>query len=75
MRKRFEMTEADLATILEACKPVPMIALQCGSRLSQQERANAAWVALGQRMGFDGMSVQPTREGDRVFTAEAKEDE
>lgn len=36
---------------------------------SQQERANEAWKKLGDRMGFDFMTVEPTRKGDRIFTA------
>lgn len=73
MRQNFEMTEADLAGILEACKSVPMIMLQCGTPRSPQENANAAWQALGDRMGFDHMTVRPTGAGDRFFSAEAKE--
>jgi hypothetical protein len=63
------MTEEDLSKILDACKPVPMIMLQCGTPSSPQENANRAWAALGERMGFDYMTVQPTGKGDRFFTA------
>lgn len=73
MRKRYEMTQAQLDKILDACKPVPMIALQCGAPSSPQENANRAWEALGNELGFDHMSVQPTSEGNRVFTAESKD--
>ena len=35
-----------------------------------QATANAAWIALGQKMGFDGMTVQAAYgAGPRVFTA------
>lgn len=68
-RTEFEMTQADLDKLLAAMKPVPMIALQCGMPRSQQENANAAWAELGKRMGFDPMTVQPTRRGDRFFSA------
>ena len=64
------MTPTDLEKILDACKPVPMIMLQCGPGRSPQERANDAWAELGSRMGFDHMTVQPTGNGDRFFTAE-----
>ena len=70
MRRRFMMTEEQLERLLEACKPVPMIMLQCGAPRSPQERANDAWKALGKEMGFQHMTVRPTGEGDRVFTAE-----
>lgn len=69
-RKHFEMTEADLEKILEACRPVPMIMLHVGRHRSVQENANAAWAELGSRMGFDPMTVLPlTGQGQRFFTA------
>ena len=71
MRVNFEMTPDDLSKLLESMKPVPMIALQCGSPRSVQENANAAWAKLGERMGFDPMTVRPTGKGDRFFSAEA----
>lgn len=70
MRKDFEMSESDLQALLNAMKPSPAIMLQCGPISSVQERANAAWCALGQRMGFDGMTVRPNGKGDRFFSAE-----
>lgn len=70
MRKEFEMTEDQLAALLEACKPVRLIMLQCGQPSSPQENANRAWCSLGKEMGFDGMTVKPTGKGDRFFTAE-----
>jgi hypothetical protein len=73
MRKEFEMSEGDMKELLEACRPVPMIMLQCGNPPSQQENANRAWCRLGDKMGFDGMTVEPTGKGDRFFTAEARE--
>jgi hypothetical protein len=75
-RTNYEMTEEDLATLMEACKPVPMIMLQCGNPSSVQDNANRAWAALGKKMGFDGMTVQP-REGfgSRFFTAIPSENE
>lgn len=74
-RTNYEMTEDDLKTILEACKPVPMIMLQCGTPRSPQERANDAWAALGTKMGFDHMTVQPAGRGDRFFSAIPSETE
>lgn len=58
MRKNYKMTEEQYDKLLAACKPVPLIALQCGMPASQQERANVAWGALGDEMGFEGMTVQ-----------------
>lgn len=70
-RKRYEMTEDDLAALMEASRPVPMIMLQCGTPPSPQEHANAAWRRLGKKMGFRSMTVEPvTGAGQRVFTAE-----
>jgi hypothetical protein len=71
MRKSYEMTEADLASLLSAMKPELMIALQCGTPPSIQERANRAWSVLGATMGFDFTTVSPNGRGDRFFTAEA----
>jgi hypothetical protein len=75
-RTEYEMTEADLVKILDACKSVPMIMLQCGPGRSPQERANDAWAELGARMGFDEMTVRPQEgKGDRFFTAVPSENE
>ena len=66
----FEMTDEDLAALLTACKPVSMIALQCGTPRSPQENANAAWAALGKKIGFDHMTVQPIPgKGQKFFMA------
>lgn len=72
MRIDFEMTEAQLQTLMEACRPVPLIAIHCGMPASPQERANAAWAKLGKVMGFDPMTVRPTGKGDRFFSAEVE---
>jgi hypothetical protein len=69
MRSDFEMTWDDLSTLLQAMKPAPMIMLQCGTPRSVQENANAAWARLGEKMGFDPMSVRPNGKGDRFFSA------
>jgi len=71
MRREYEMSQEQLDRLLEACKPVPMIALQCGPVRSPQQNANDAWAALGKEMGFDSTTVQPARgKGDRYFTAD-----
>lgn len=63
------MTQEDLDVILEAWKAVPMIMLQCGSASSPQENANRAWESLGNKMGFDHMTVQPAGGSMRFFSA------
>lgn len=67
----FEMSEADYAELLAACRPTPAMYLSGGMRMtaSPQENANAAWVRLGKKMGFNGMSVRPSRRGPRFFFA------
>lgn len=73
MRRRYEMTESQLAKLYEACAPRPAIMLNIPQR-SPQQIANEAWQSLGDEMGFDWTTVQPTaKEGDRVFTAIPKE--
>jgi hypothetical protein len=72
-RMNFEMTEADLDELLQACRSVPLIALQCGSPPSPQENANAAWDRLGEKMGFYGSTVKPTGKNNRFFNAIPKE--
>lgn len=76
-RTNYEMTEADLRKILDACKPVPMIMLHIGGGpRSQQDRANDAWAELGARMGFDSMTVLPIEgKSSRFFTAVPNETE
>lgn len=69
-RRDYEMTEADLAKLLEAMKPVPYMVIGGMRPVSQQENANAAWAELGKRMGFEPMSVRPNGRGDRFFNAE-----
>lgn len=70
-RREYEMTEADLAKLLDASKPVALIALNAGMPGSPQENANRAWQQLGHRMGFNYLSVRPTPgKGQRFFTAE-----
>lgn len=72
MKTDYEMTEVDLAKIMDACKPVPYLVMGGIPPRSPQENANAAWVELGTRMGFDPMTVEPTGKGDRFFRATPK---
>jgi len=69
--KEFCLTEEQFKELIEACKPIPLIALNCGMPPSPQEMANAAWKKLGDEMGFDYMSVKPCPgKGPRYFMAE-----
>lgn len=68
-RKEYELTTEQFNKLIEACRSVPAIMLQCGMPSSPQENANRAWCALGQELGFDGMSVEPSSKGQRFFTA------
>ena len=70
--KEYEMTESDLNTIKEACKPVPYMVIGNNLPTSPQENANNAWESLGNRMGFKFMTVSPSNKGERFFTAEEK---
>ena len=75
-RVDYEMTEDDLKKLMEACEPTPMIMLQTGSPPSQQESANNAWKRMGEKMGFDSMTVQPIAgKGTRFFSAVPSETE
>lgn len=69
MRRNYEMSESQLKKLIDACKPVPLIMLQCGMPRSPQENANAAWAELGSELGFDHMTVKPSGAGQRFFTA------
>jgi hypothetical protein len=62
----YRMSQADFDGIMEAinnARRTPLIALNIGLPTSPQEAANQAWMDLGQRLGFDGMSVRPGRDG------------
>lgn len=72
-RRDYEMTEADLQTLLDAMRPVPYMIVGGTAPISRQENANNAWEALGRRMGFKHMTVRPNGRGDRFFSAEPKE--
>jgi hypothetical protein len=49
---------------------VPLHTIECGTPRSQQENANEAWRRLGEKLGFDYMTVRPNGKGDRFFSAE-----
>ncbi len=68
-RREFEMTDEDLAKLMEASKPVPYMVFGGIAPRSPQDNANDAWAELGKRMGFDHMTVEPTGRGNKSFTA------
>lgn len=72
--KEFTMTDEQFEKLLDACKPVPMIMLQCGTPKSPQENANAAWEALGDEMGFKYRTVRPASSNPKHFIAEVMEE-
>lgn len=77
-RTNYEMTKEDLEKILEACKPTRVMCLNGGTPLggNQQENANSAWKALGEKLGFDYMTVRPIEgKGQRFFSAVPSETE
>lgn len=74
-KREYEMSEDDLEKILDASKPTPVMSVDGKTNMfgTPQENANRAWKALGQRMGFDYMTVTPLPDkGDRFFTAEVE---
>jgi hypothetical protein len=73
MRREYEMTQEQLDKLLEACRPTMYIVANGVGPRSPQENANDAWARLGDEMGFQYMTVEPTSKGDRFFTAESKE--
>ena len=69
-RKEFEMTDDDLKSLLDACKPVPWMMVGTVPPMSPQENANRAWDALGDKMGFVGSTAKPVSgKSERFFTA------
>ena len=75
-RKEYEMTDAQMAKLMEASKPVPYMVIGGHLPTSPQENANRAWQYLGDELGFDVMTVKPVHgKANTFFTAEEKESE
>lgn len=74
MKAEFKMTQADLDTIKEASKAVMYIVFDGQEPRPPQQNVNAAWAALGRKMGFKLMTVEalPSK-GERFFLAEANQ--
>jgi hypothetical protein len=65
----YEMTQAQLDKLMDACKPVPYMVVGGIAPRSPQENTNDGWAELGTEMGFDSTTVHPCGKGDRFFTA------
>lgn len=75
-RTIYEMTEDDFNKIIEACKPTAVMKIGNYTGTSPQENANRAWKELGEKMGFDYMTVRPIQDkGSRFFSAIPSETE
>ncbi len=75
-RREYELTDEELDTLLDACKPVLAMLIGNVRPPSPQENAEAAWVALGHKKGFDGMTARPVPgKSMNFFTAEPREPE
>ena len=69
-RVNYEMSEDELGELLESCKPTSCIMVGAYAPTSPQERANRAWQRLGEKYGFDYMTVRPIQgKGTRFFSA------
>lgn len=74
-RVKYEMSQAQLDAILDACKPTPVIKIGSYTGSTPQDNANRAWGRLGEEMGFDAMTVRPDGDNPRFFTAVPTETE
>lgn len=75
-KREYEMTEGQLAEILDAGQPRPVLKIGDYFTPSPQERANQAWAALGGELGFKYMTAEPVPGKDmHFFMAEAKDGE
>lgn len=71
MRREFELTEEQLESLLDACKPV--VCIKVGTHLpgTPLAKGNAAWAALGKELGFSHLTARPVSgKGQRFFTAD-----
>lgn len=67
---KFTMTQEQFDTMMDACKPTPYMVIGGVAPRSPQENATAAWVLLGQEMGFDWNTVSPCGNDPKTFNAE-----
>lgn len=70
IRKEYELSKEDLSSIYEASKPVPYLVANGVGPTSPQENANAVWMRIGEKMGFEYMTVRPVSgKGPEFITA------
>ena len=75
-RTNYEMTEEDMKELLDACKPTPAMMVGSYVPAGPQKNANRAWQRLGEKMGFNYMTVRPIDgKGQRFFSAVPTENE
>ena len=68
---KYELTQDQFDRLKEASKPVPMIALQCGTPPSAQDNANRVWRQVAQEHNCRFETIQPSpADGPRFFRAE-----
>jgi hypothetical protein len=73
-RKKYEMSDQQLAELLEACKPVPYLVVGGMVPASPQENANRAWKRLGDELGFQWDTAEPLpHDSQKFFTAVPKQ--
>lgn len=76
MRADFMLSEEELAELLDASKPTPVMYLSGGASMypSPQENVNRVWIKLGKRLGFEPITVRRIEGKDQHwFTAEIME--
>jgi hypothetical protein len=64
VKRQYRLTDAELQSILDCSKPVPMIMLHISTPESPQDRANRAWQSVAQAHGFVWDSAEPAETGD-----------
>ncbi len=72
-RREYELTDEQVAKLLDASKPVPAMWSSQGQYLfgTPQDNALRAWQALSEELGFDYMTAQPVPgKPQKFFTAE-----
>lgn len=72
MKKRFELSDEQLERLYNASKPVPYMVIGGVPPASPRENAEREWARIGEEMGFDWNTVEPTGEGDKFFKADEK---
>lgn len=70
MRIKYTITDGQLKTLMDACRPVAYICIGGREPASPQENANNAWKRLGEEVGFKWDTVEPSGSDPKMFTAE-----